>query len=300
MKHNKKYLFALLLCMFTILGLFNPLYAQHVINVPPGYGTLNYAIDVDTLSRKKPPPDIFILERDGIYILERSIRNSYPITIMAAEGNGLRPKIIPGVFEDGTSDRPFLPMADLTLKGLYIRNLEILSQVGTKTFRFKEDSLRIVIDDCYIDSTSQSHFRFDRNGIRLFLSNSTICNSIGDYLQSRIFDNRGNNIDSLVAVNCTFYNVGNRVLRDDGGYINYSKFDHCTFVNVGRCVIDFGEVVEAYFTNNMVVNYSILGRDTSGTVKFDTLLSSIHIDSLKSEPVQGLEQKIIICNNNFY
>ncbi|UCE07008.1 MAG: T9SS type A sorting domain-containing protein, partial [bacterium] len=46
--------------------------------------------------------------------------------------------------------------------------------------------------------------------------------------------------------------------------------------------------------------YSILGRDTSGTVKFDTSLSSIHIDSLKSEQVQGLEQKIIICNNNFY
>ena len=77
----------------------------------------------------------------------------------------------------------------------------------------------------------------------------------------RGFDTRGNNIDSLVIENTTFYNLTSRIVRDDGGgFIRYHKFDHNTVVNIGQFVSSPLEVQEMVWTNNLVINGGFLGQ----------------------------------------
>ena len=70
----------------------------------------------------------------------------------------------------------------------------------------------------------------------------------------RGIDDRGNNIDTVIIENSTFYNLTSRIIRDDGGYIKYASFKNNTVVNIGQFGITFGRVGELYFQNNIFMN----------------------------------------------
>jgi hypothetical protein len=235
--------------------------------------------------------------------LNGAVENRFPLTIEAEEGEGARPILQPGVNDGGESDRPFLPRGDLTLRGLYITNLDELGGLNTRIIRISADSIRIDIEDCHLDQDAQSAFRFDNTGVSVFIRNSIISNigSTASMNNGRGFDTRGNDIDSLVIENSTFYNLTSRIVRDDGGgFIRYHRFDHNTVVNIGQFVSSPLEVQEMIWTNNLIINGGFLGQtDSTNFERAMVEIDSLATDSL-GNPVRDGEQTIRISDNNFF
>ena len=261
------------------------------------------ASDITDTGARVDSNTVYVLERGGLYLLTGSIDHRFPLTIVAADGEGDRPILRPAVDDGGLSSRPFRSRADLTLRGLYVTNEDELGARNTRIIRLSGDDIRIDIEDCHLDKDAQSAFRFDNDGISVFIKNSIISN-IGrssSMNNGRGFDTRGNNIDSLVVENSTFYNLTSRIVRDDGGgFIRYHKFDHNTVVNTGQFVSSPLEVQEMVFTNNLIINGGYLGQTAATNVDRQMIqVDSLSVDSL-GNPIRDGEQIIRISNNNFY
>jgi len=300
---QKKYLFFLFSLTFCFLtGLYySPVKAQRFIDVEPGVGTLNEAVDGDTTEtgeRIDSLSTIYRLQRDGFYLLTGTITNrGYTLRIEAEDGDGARPILQPAVVSGGESSLPIRPRGDTYLKGLYITNEDELGGFNLRALRCSADSIRIVIDDCHIDKSGQSAFRLDNPGMRIFITNSVISN-IGqtvDPNNGRAIDDRGNDIDTLVMENNTFYNITSNILRDGGAsVINYMWFNQNTAVNIGQRGLDLGTVADLTITNNVFYNAGFLGTFASIEAgDFDRKL--INLDTPDS-----VEQTVTITNNNFY
>jgi hypothetical protein len=290
-------------CILVVFMFSNALLAQRIVNISPTeFGILNKTIDGDTTAtgERVDLNTVYVLERgpNSYYVMDGAIENRYPLTIVAADGDGERPKLVPGVVEGGESDRPFVPRGDLTLKGLYITNKDQAGGLNKNTLRIKASDVKITAEDCHFDYDSQSTFRLDDDGISLFL-NGCIVSNVGQTVNpnnGRGIDDRGNNVDSLVVENCTFYNLTSRALRDGGGFIKYAKFNHNTFSNIGQMMLSVGEVVEFEFTNNQVVNGLFLGN----SVNDDDPSTMVELEPITNDDLAGMTQMVKIQNNNFY
>jgi hypothetical protein len=273
--------------------------SQTIVKVKPGFATLNNAIATEADKGNEVVSNtIFELQRGGEYLLNGSVQNDgFTLNIRAEDGEGERPKLIPAVASGGESERAFRPRGDLNIKGLFVTNRDELGGMNLRIIRCSADDITIRIDDCILDSDNQSAVRLDNDGISVFITNSTISN-IGlpsDANNGRGVDDRGNDIDSLVIENSTFYNITSRILRDGGGIINYCKVNHNHFVNIGQRLLSLGEVIEVEFTNNLVYNAGFVGDAPN------TNYELLEIDTLKKDLTdQGFVQTVKINNNNFF
>ena len=272
--------------------------AQRIVEVDPGFGTLNEAIESDTTDAgaRVDTNTVYVLQRGGLYLTDAEIENRFPLTVVAAEGEGPRPIIQPGVLTGGESSRPFTPRGDLTLRGLYITNLDELGGLNQRIVRVRLDSALVIIDDCHLDKAGQSGIRLDNAWNTVKVTNSIFSNigRAASLDNGRGVDTRGNEVDTLWMQNNTFYNLTSRVVRDGGGFINRLIFNHNTVVNVAQHGISVGEVRTATITNNLWANVSFLGQ-TDSTNDGRELIG---IDSLLEE--RGGTQFVNVKNNRFY
>lgn len=265
-------------------------YAQTVIRVAPGLGTLNEAIENYIADNGSTSMDvIFELEDGGFYILTSTIENDDPLRIEAEPDAEVRPVIRPNVPEGGDPFRVFRARNDVTLRGLFLTNKDALGGADSRILRVSEDGARIIVDDCQLDFASQAAIRLDNTDNKVYITNSVISNitNLSNPGNGRGIDDRGNDIDTLWVENTTFYNLSARMLRDAGGVINYAKFDHVTGVNFGDRSIDLGEFAEAEITNCLFVNPGFLGFNEPGA-------SALQMDS------SDLVRRALVSNINFY
>ena len=238
------------------------------VDVAPGIGTLTDTIAGDTTDlgeRIDPENTVYRLQRgdQAYYGLVGSISNSdYPLTIEAAEGDGARPFLQPRVV-DNESSRAFRPKGDITLKGLHVTNLDDLGGLNDRILRCDDGGIRVTLDNCWFDQSSQSFIRVDDPDQSFFITNCVISN-IGEPMDAnngRGIDDRGNDIDTIVIENCTFFNLTSRVIRDDGGVINYAKLNNNTMVNIAQMGITFGRIDTLIMTNNIAMNAGFMPKD---------------------------------------
>lgn len=293
---------ALSLTFVLVLLAGNQVYAQRTVNVSPGVGTLNTAIDSDTTETgaRVDSSTVYVLEKGGYYLLTGSIEHrGYHLSIVAGEGDGERPKLVPAVADGGESSRPFRPRGDLTLKGLYFTGEDELGGLTTRMVRVSENDVTIRIDDCFMEKDGQAGFRIDGTGTRIFLTNSIVANvgitSSPD--NGRVLDDRGNQIDTLWFENNTFYNITAQIIRDAGGLINYANFSQNTVVNVGRgTTVEFGPVLEGVMENNLIIDASIYGYRESADTEY-----IVDVDSLTQTEVDSLgAQSFRASHNNIF
>lgn len=295
----------MVICFFLISGLALNLNAQEprYVDVAPGIGTLSTAIMADTTedgARVDSFNTIYRLERkEDIYLIDQLITNiDWPLTVVAADGDGPMPFLQLKTDENG--DNPeycFRPKGDFTIQGLHMTNKDDLGGVENRIIRCSADGIKIRVDNCWLDDAGQSAFRFDNEDISLFMTNSVMSN-IGhpnNPNNGRGIDDRGNNIDTIVFENNTFYNITSRIIRDGGGWIKYCKMDQNTIVNTGQMCLSFGEIAGLDFTNNILRNAAFLATDTaSGWYIFEIDSIGSKLDSL------GFTQTINITNNSLY
>jgi hypothetical protein len=265
-------------------------YAQTVVSVSPGLGTLNDAIDGYLAANDSTTMDvIFELEDGGFYVLTSTIENEFPLRIEAAAGAVVRPIIRPNVPSGGDPFRCFRARNSITLRGLYLTNKDALGGIDAQILRVSEDGARVTVDNCQFDVATQSGIRLDNTDNKVFITNCIFSNigNLSNPGNGRGIDDRGNDIDTLWVENTTFYNITARILRDGGGAINYAKFDHVTGVHLGDRTIDVGDFVEADITSSLFVNPGFLGFNEPG-------VSALQVDS------SDLFQRIVISHLNLY
>jgi len=270
------------------------LYAQRTVNVDPGFGTLNAAILGDTTAAGLPVDTntVYLLQKGGLYILDGELANKFRVSL-AATGSGERPRIILGVPSGGTTpDQAIRPYANFYAKGLYISAKDELGGSGLRIIRAQASGIHVEINDCVLDIAGQAAYRIDAKNSSFIIKNSIVSNigSMTSPDNGRVFDDRGNAIDSLIAVNNTFYNITSKVIRDGGGVINYAKFDHNTMVNIGQKGCEIGEANTIVFTNNLFVNPVFIG----------TANVAVTALTLKAATTQGVTQTAVIRNNNIF
>jgi hypothetical protein len=283
----------MMLAMAAFSGMKASGQTPRIVVVEPGLGTLNAAIDGDTtdLGERIDENTVYQLRRgdEAYYGLLGYISNSgFPLTIEAEEGDGARPFLQPRVVE-GEGSRAFRPRGDITLRGLHVTNLDDLGGLSDQLVRCSADDIKVVIDDCWFDKAGQSFIRTDNPGQSYFITNSVISN-IGNPSSldnGRGIDDRGNDIDTIVFENTTWYNLTSRVIRDGGGTIKYVRITNNTIVNIGQMGITFGPVGKVEMANNIGVNMGFVPKDDdSGWEVFS------------ADSVEGVAPVIIMENNS--
>ncbi len=267
------------------------------VDVEPGIGTLNDAINGDTTetgARVDTFNTVYRLQRGltAYYGLTGSIQNRFPLTIEAVEGDGPRPFLEPRVVEDASS-RPFRARDHITLKGIHTSGFDNLGGLtDLRMIRASADNIRIIVDDCWFDGDGQSFIRCDNPGMKIYVTNSVISN-IGQPSSpnnGRGIDDRGNMIDTVWFENCTFYNITSRIIRDGGGNINYARFNSNTVFNIGQMGITFGAAGKVEVWNNIFVNAGFMPTDDSTRTVFG--IDSIQVDETTMQAPE------ILWNNN--
>ena len=267
------------------------------VDVLPGIGTLTDTIKGDTTdlgARIDTFNTVYRLQRgdQAYYGLEGSISNSgYPLTIVAADGDSPRPFLQPRVV-DLESSRAFRPKGDITLKGLHVTNLDDLGGLNDRILRCDDDGIRVTLDDCWFDQSSQSFIRVDDPDMSFFITNCVVSN-IGRPLSpdnGRGIDDRGNDIDTIIIENCTFFNLTSRVIRDAGGVINYARVNNNTLVNIAQMGITFGPIDTLEFKNNISVNSGFMPKDDDNTEWF----------VFGADSVGGVAPVVTMTNNSAY
>jgi len=203
-----RYLSKLLPIVAVILFTGTAVQAQRTVNVEPGLGTLNVAIDSDTTETgaRVDSNTVYVLERGGFYALEGSIQNrGYHLSIVAEDGEGDMPMLVPAAGDGGVSSRPFRARGDLTLRGLYVTGEDNTGNLNEdlRIIRVSENDVTIRIDQSHLDKDGQAAFRIDNSGNRIFITNSTISNigTTASLDNGRVIDDRGSQIDTLVMGN---------------------------------------------------------------------------------------------------
>ncbi|MFV1981260.1 MAG: right-handed parallel beta-helix repeat-containing protein, partial [Rhodothermia bacterium] len=286
------------LLIALVLGLITGASAQErIVSVDQGIGTLNEAITSDTTDtgdRVDPENTVYELEPGGFYGLVGSIENRFPLYIRAREG--ARAQLVPAVGEGGESSRPFRARDDIRLENLYITNRDEAGGFNTRIIRVSADSARVIIDNTHLDFDGQSGLRLDNDWNVIKITNSVISN-IGRSASldnGRGVDTRGNNVDTLIYHNNTFYNITSRLVRDGGGFIKYADMSRNTVYNVAQQGFSFGEVQEVHINNNLFMNLGFLGQNDSTFAEREI----VGIDSLN--PDREGDQIIEISHNFFY
>ena len=270
------------------------------------FGLLNELISADTTATGERANAVYRLKRGQTYILAGPLENrGFHLNMVAEQGDGARPRLVPGLASGGDSSRPIRVRDNLTVKGLYITGLDEVGALNSdqRIVRISATGVRVVVDDCHVDQDGQSAFRVDSDDVKLYITNSIISN-IGrpnNTNNGRLIDDRGSNLDTVILENNTIYNISSTLCNDRGGWIKYARVNQNTIVHTGQQIFAFGETQTGIFTNNLVINNAYLGVERD-TLPFDDTYA-IEFDTLSSESeseLPDIAQTFTLSNNNMF
>jgi FlgD Ig-like domain len=298
-----KRVIALSAAVLVLAGHF--VYAQQVKNIAPGLNTLADAINTSNTG------DILVLQRGGGYPNQGVMNINVPITIKAADGAGDRPLIAVAPDAAGAfAGTNFTLFANLKLENLAftgIRDATRTARIGSM-FNMAADNLRCVLDGCSFVGYGGRTLEPGRNGAVLIVRN---CIETGNGRANRVdngrfIDFRSAAADTLILQNNTLLNCADRWIRHmiAPASLNYAFIDHNTFMNgTGyRPSFQFRNVKELYFTNNIVINPSIMGTTSTG-VRKDELEYPDPFRTVCTFTIAGADttnQVLVMRNNNVW
>ena len=315
--NNKIILKSTLTIVVFITGILFSQTSDDTLDVAQGFETLNLAVSGDTPN----PNRVYRLERDGIYLLNGAIAglDNQTLRIVAAEGEGLRPMLIPAVDNEGSASQPISTGNDAEFKGLYVAGYDNAGNQVKNVFKLSKEGGVYVIDDCFLDGDRAAFVRMNATGQTVHFTNNIARNStrLDVPTEGRLIDTRGNDQHTVFVQNNTFYLGTDDIFRNIGSLVHNLTFDHNTVYIGGGHMTDGIQVwrtVNATVTNNLLMNVGFEG-DHSG---FDQSLgdpngvdpyyegtdgldwSICGVDLLGADDVATEDQRSITIKNNVY
>jgi len=247
--------------------------------IPPATSAtdlLNDRITTD-ITPTPNPNRVYVLQRNGIYFVNTSIRNTnWTFRMKAQDGAGRKP-IVYLVRNTTTNTIPqFLDirgnvwLKDLIVVG-YLEPAGSVADIPAGIMQTGAAGFDIVIDGCLLTQSRGQHIRTDQAARVIKVTNSVFTN-MGDLGTSnfgagKAVDIRGGSCDTLLFVNNTFVNFLDRIVRHrtSTASLNHFIFDHNTIVNGTSYhgTLALGVVgADAVITNNLFFDTFALGNDS--------------------------------------
>ncbi len=293
--------------------------------VVPNTDYLNNIIMSDTTStgERVDPDRIYVLQRGETYLIDYEIDNTYPVRIVAADGDGPKP-VVQLATNESTGNYPFDFIwmdGSVYLKGIVVSGMPDATYNFNSVLWVDASGLDIVIDDCVFANVSGQLIRA-QNPLRLLkITNSTLGNMgfipTSSFGTGKGIDFRAGSCDSAIFRNNTWVNIQDRLIRhrNSTAALNYFEFDHNTVVV--SCSYDglfeLGAVGEKVVVkNNLLVDAYTFGRDTTDASRLAEFNGSGEYEAdgvhykmciLASDPPDtsiGNENTQFIVRNNYY
>ncbi|NDP22808.1 MAG: T9SS type A sorting domain-containing protein [Paludibacter sp.] len=232
--------------------------AQSILDVVPGYGTLNSAISANGGTK------IYRLKAGEWYGLNAPIENvDYHLQIIGAE-----PDVtggMPATLQTGTSvngaafEAMFTAKGNLTIKNIYIVNADLSAQTGANCIYESKDNARVVVDRCILHPASGGMaIAVSGKNTKVYFTNNQAINN-GHMLNPNCghffnFIHPTIGFDSLLVENNTFVCMGTTMLNAGLGtpvINNVLLFNHNTII-MNKSQLDWTtRKNEEYWTNNL-------------------------------------------------
>lgn len=286
------------------------------LDVPPGFETLNLAIEGDTTASGDPVSlnRVYRLQRGGMYLINGRMSNikGAPLRIWAADGDGPKPLMIFAVNESGANDDMARLYGDGHFKNLYISGIDNIGNQDRYTMAVYDTGARVIWEGVHVDHSRQSHFRTYGTDTKLFFIDCELRNSIdlANTGNGRFFDGRGLTGDTLMFQNCTIYLNVQRMIRTDGAIFKTMILDHNTFYQNAygnytttgarqSGLIETTKGVNVRVTNNIFQDLGTEGMRHPKAVDPPDRLKIIAVDSLKSPTIQESDRHWLVRNNAY-
>jgi hypothetical protein len=264
----------------------------------------------------------YVLQRDSVYNVNAVIRNiGWPLRLVAGTSGKYKPSIF-FVLPSGLAQYP-TQLFDVQ-GNLYMQNIQAssinelspssISGLGQNLILTNAQGFDIVIDSCIFNQAGQGFIR-TTSAPRVVKVTNTIMADMGyigtfDPGNGRGVDLRTGSCDSLVVVNNTFVNNGDRVIRhySSTAPLKYMLFDHNTVVNnyafhgMMALGITGNKII---ITNNFFQNPFALGADTD-VVRQAEFTDSGELDPKNNQPrmvwIQSVPNDTTVwtIRNNYY
>lgn len=257
MTHNYKFM-AVLTALFFMISFAN---AQRMVDVPSG-SILSDVIHGDTTATGERNDDntVYVLERDGIYEVARTISLNVPLQIKSADGAGMLPALLSKQTTDGTWPALIKTYGDMTLENISLSNQnDIGANAKWGGMRAAGEGSTVSIKGCHIEWDKAAALQLNADNIKVLIEDCRV-SKMGNYNEwqgnGRIIDTRGNITEEIIIRNTTFYLLSDRIIRNMGGEIKNFVFDHNTGFSIqGRhgCLA-LAKVHKAQITNNLLIN----------------------------------------------
>ncbi len=292
---------------FVAMFLTSTLFAQDVLVVDPGIGTLNAAIEANKGDK------IYQLTAGAWYQLDGIIENvDYHLQIIGEEpaDGGIPATLQTNTNAEGvTFERMFNAFGDITIKGVYIMNIDLLGVKGTRLLGQNKENARTVIDNCIMDPVSNSNaIEHYAAGPRTYFTNNQVFN-MGTLISpndGHFFvagETGGLRLDTLYVENNTFVCMGTNMFA--GGFNavvhNYVKFNHNTFV-MQKSQFDWSVWEETYiFTNNLMFDaqtqpWAYTWQPMPGGDVNQPMPALIYADTIPGEVLPSTRQQFVQYN----
>jgi hypothetical protein len=265
----------------------------------------------------------YVLQRDSVYYVNAVIRNiGWPLRLVAGTSGKYKPSVF-FILPSGLAQYP-TQMFDVQ-GNLYMQNIQAssinelspssISGMGQNLILTNAQGFDLIIDSCIFNQAGQGFIRTTSAPRVVKVTNSIMADMgyIGtfDPGNGRGIDLRTGSCDSLVVVNNTFVNNGDRVIRhySSTAPLKYMLFDHNTVVNnyafhgMMALGITGSKII---ITNNFFQNPFALGADTD-VVRQAEFGDSGEMDPRNNQPrmvwiqsVPNNDTTVWTIRNNYY
>lgn len=306
-----------LLSLFALLLLVSPasfLSAQDRITVEPD----NFPLEVGALNRAIETNGgdvIYVLRNGKSYFVDARLDYEHDLHFEAEEYPSDNPPIIrPASDLFGNAQHIGSYSRNGTFKGLFFYGI---ADFGAKvqTQRPQGEDARYVYKHCYFMGGGNYMFRVNAINQTYRIEDSQVANigRASSATNQRFFDTRGINVDSLIVINTSIYNVFHSIIRPDGAKINYIYFDHVTMANtyLGNWSVNVHTADEVVIKNCLFRNIALDGSWESEELVGDAgpgydgerYYSDAGFIRIASFDDMGIgrdeDRRIVIKNNNF-
>lgn len=244
--------------------------------VTPGQGTLNAAIDANMGNK------IYMLQAGAYYGLDEIIENvDYHLQIIGEPVDIYYGTQLPATLQTG-SDAQGAPLArmidakgDVTLKNLYIMNVDLNGALGARFLRQSDSAGSVVVDNCVIDPVGDTHgIELSGGDNDLFFTNNLVLRHGKNETQrdGQLFRLTAGPApiacDTAWIENNTFFGIG--VFFIHAGWTrlnNVININHNTFIHHEGEWIASVFTDELRHTNNLLVDISMIPiQDATGVL----------------------------------
>jgi hypothetical protein len=281
-------------------------------NFPLEVGVLNRAIE------QNGADVVYVLRNGKTYFLEAILNYTHDLHIEAETWPSNNPPIIrvaTNLLGQGRQLSNY--RGNVIARGIFFFGID---DMGGKQFNQRSgfQNIHMHYQYCYFAGSTNYIWWIGAAGNTLRLEDSQIAN-IGRHTSipnQRVIDARGNDVDSIIVVNTSMYNLNFRPVQTSAGLTKYLYWNHNTVVNHSQSGFDLYLAREATIKNSLFYRTSLEGQweaasvvgsagpgfegqryfSTGGMITVRSY--DIHFAADPEGP-RDRDRKIVISNNNF-